>query len=125
MEAPNGQILSNASSHILYVLSGEISMFYINRDEETPNPANLVKTFTAGQLACLYDLEEDDMFETGRLLKMILQCTSSAGENELPTKFLCISKERMMDYVSSLHLQPLKTILQTRSSLLPPMRFLP
>jgi hypothetical protein len=115
MEARNGQILSNSSSHILYIISGEISMFYINRDEETPNPAHLLKTFPTGHFAFLHDLDGDDIFETDRLLKMILQCTSS---DEQPTKFLCISKEKMMEYASSLQLQTLKTILQTRYSLL-------
>jgi hypothetical protein len=111
VEATNGEILSNNDCQIIYLLSGEVSMYYVNHDEQTPNPASLLKVLLPGQLYCLFDTESD-MFESGRSLKMILQSTSSESD---PTKFLCISNERLTDFLSASHLQALKSIFQTRS----------
>lgn len=85
-------------------------MYYVNRTETTPNPANLVKTLQAENIYCFHDLE-DDLFESGKLLKMILQCTSSGAE---PTKYLSITKDKLMEYLQPSHLQPLKLFFQTR-----------
>jgi hypothetical protein len=113
VDVTNGELLSNHDCQILYILSGEISMFYVSHEEKTPNPANLLKVLLPGHLYCLFDLESD-LFESGRSMKMILQCTSSSSSDSEPTKYLCISNDRLMDYLSGPHLQALKSIFQTR-----------
>jgi hypothetical protein len=94
------------------VISGEISIFYIPREDDTTSSTNLTKVIGSGQLACLFDLE-DDMFEGERFLKMVLQCTTTSDE---PTKYIYLTKEKLHEYFHSLGgtRPPLQSFFQFR-----------
>lgn len=93
-----------------------MTIFYVPINESESNPANIVKVLQNDSSCCLFDIDNDLFDEENnnshRLFKLLLQCTSS---NEEGTKYLSISKNKLMEFLNIPSIQPtLKSFFQTR-----------
>ena len=109
-------ILDVKENCIVYVLSGEISLYYIDKNieiSEGEDVRNVIKTCGADDLCCVFDALPVDMFDTDRNMRLHMACTE-VNSNTKKAEIISVEFEKLMDFLSIAHLHTLKHLFQVR-----------